>query len=280
MAGPAEGDGLIHGAPDHPVTETRFLMACNAGQAHIVRDMLAQGVSPDCRLHGKKGETGLHLLSRLPEGPAQLQTAQALFGAGASVNLRSGKGKATALHRAAFYGAVALAEVLVQAGADVHARDGSKTAKTPLLIAVERHHVQMAQFLIEQGGDVTYHGSGKANHGLIYAAGPGTVDMLRLLLDAGSPVGMQCMFGDSPLHKAAYHMRFDSIVLLLAAGADPCVQNRQGQSPSDVAKASLSQPGPKPDRWDRILPLLHKAAAWSRRRATLRLKYQVARGAE
>ena len=58
----------------------------------------------------------------------------------------------TPLHSAAWYGHTAIAEMLLEKGADVNARDVN--GKTPLQLAIQQEQESTAELLKQHGGEV------------------------------------------------------------------------------------------------------------------------------
>lgn len=119
---------------DPLLAESRFAgrtllhYAAAAGCLPVVELLLAMGVDANVEDHG--GHSPLYAVANqcgLPVGPA---VVRALVGAGADVNARGGVTRATPLHMAARRGFVAVAEELIEQGADRAARD--KKGDTPL----------------------------------------------------------------------------------------------------------------------------------------------------
>jgi ankyrin repeat protein len=64
------------------------------------------------------------------------------------------------------------------------------------------------------------------------------LDMVRAFLDAGADleyIDNVASYGNSPLHYATQAGELEAVRLLLARGADPTVENEQGESPRDLA---------------------------------------------
>lgn len=153
------------------------------------------------------------------------ERVRALIAEGADVNEAQGDGM-TALHWAAERGNVKVAEMLVQAGADVAAvtRLG---AYTPLHLASQNGHGAVARLLLEAGSDpraVTGTGGVTPLH---FAAEGGVVDVVSALLDHGAdPNVREAEWGQTPLMFAAASNRTGAIEELLRRGADPSVTAR------------------------------------------------------
>lgn len=109
----------------------------------------------------------------------------------------------TALHFAAYYGSPAVARLLIERGADIHATTRNVLANMPLHAA---------------------------------AAGR-NIDICRMLLDAGADVNARQQGGYAPLHAPAQRGDRDLMALLLERGADAGATTDDGQTPADVARA-------------------------------------------
>ncbi|KAG7298471.1 hypothetical protein JYU34_018100, partial [Plutella xylostella] len=117
------------------------------------------------------------------------------------VNCRDVDGRhSTPLHFAAGYNRLALAQLLIQRGADVHAKD--KGGLVPLHNACSYGHVQLSALLLQSGAAVDAH------------------DLWRY----------------TPLHEAAAKGKSDVVKLLLKHGADPTRRNRDGLTALQLAR--------------------------------------------
>lgn len=67
------------------------------------------------------------------------------------------QGKETALHEASGKGHMEVVKLLLERGADVHAKE--KNDETPLHVATGRGHTEIVKLLLERGADV--HAKGK-----------------------------------------------------------------------------------------------------------------------
>jgi ankyrin repeat protein len=75
-----------------------------------------------------------------------------LIEAGADVNAKDDS-RITPLHWAAFYGRVTIAEMLLKAGADINAT-GFRHNNTPLQVAAAHGHAEVAEILISHGANL------------------------------------------------------------------------------------------------------------------------------
>ncbi|XP_060809159.1 poly [ADP-ribose] polymerase tankyrase [Amyelois transitella] len=118
------------------------------------------------------------------------------------VNCRDVDGRhSTPLHFAAGYNRLPLAQLLLQRGADVHAKD--KGGLVPLHNACSYGHYEVTEALVSAG------------------AGVNAADLWRF----------------TPLHEAAAKGKADIVRLLLKHGADPTRRNRDGLTPLQLVRA-------------------------------------------
>ena len=181
----------------------------------------------------------LLLAAIAPDAPVA-DAVRALIKQGADVNAAQGDGM-TALHWAAEKGDVALAKVLVTAGARLTAttRHG---AYTPLHVAARTGRGAAVAALLDAGADVnTVTATGAT--ALHEAAGAGSVAAVEALLAHGAAVdAKESMWEQTPLVFAASYDRPDVIKVLLAHGANANtftkVHSVSGQRTTDQAGAA------------------------------------------
>jgi ankyrin repeat protein len=120
-------------------------------------------------------------------------------------------------------GYLEVVEVLLAAGADVHAKDGE--GRDALMWASTGDYRRIVRMLLSNRA------SPKAidrqgNSALILAR---SADIAHLLLEAGAEVNTQCHSGKTALMYASYG-EIDLVRVLLAAGADPDIRNEDGET--------------------------------------------------
>ena len=219
------------------------------------------------------GLTWLNLVSPLPliSHPSALRTGDVetikpLVLAGIDINYPNSKG-ITPLHVVAQEGHVAVAQILLQNGANLHARYDDLW--TPLHLAAQNGHLEMTTLLINYGGrvlgpkddfsplhfaaqegyldiaqlllthDADVHGPDTTmdGHPFTIAAQEGHTPMVTLLLENGAPINAMTAQGFTPLHSAAFLGRLDSVRALLVNHATPEVKDHEGQTPHQLALA-------------------------------------------
>lgn len=113
---------------------------------------------------------------------------------------------------------LAKVRLLVEKGANVNVR--SKQGRTPLLIAATHDgNSGVVKLLIEKGADVAARSQGQ-NTALIEAADSNDTDSVRILLAKGADVNAKNAFGDTALMSAATEGNVEVMKLLMARGAD------------------------------------------------------------
>jgi ankyrin repeat protein len=135
---------------DEAFGQTALMFATRAGHPHIARFLLEQGADPNASTD--VGETPRWIKPNSARG----------FGFGIGI-IRGGTpadrgrrepipGGMTPLLYAARHDQVEIADMLLEAGADIHKAEANNI--NPLLMAVETNSMATAHFLIEQGSDV------------------------------------------------------------------------------------------------------------------------------
>jgi len=147
-------------------------------------------------LAGAAGDLDLHEAATVDDAGR----VRALLTGGAPVEERTGDGF-TPLQLAAYFGAPGAASVLLDAGADVHARSDNPMRIQPLHAAAAGRHSDVAALLIAAGADVR----AAQSHGY------------------------------TPLHSAVQNGDAALVDALLAAGADRYATTDDGRTPAQVA---------------------------------------------
>jgi uncharacterized protein len=120
--------------------------AIAAGDKTAVEQSLTNGANVNSRARDQATPLIAAALSN------QLPIAELLLSKGADVMARN-SGGFTPLHAAAFSGSLPIAKLLLENGA-VLEDAANKSGVTPMMIAIEENHVELAEFLITKGADV------------------------------------------------------------------------------------------------------------------------------
>lgn len=152
------------------------------------------------------------------------EAVRELLRQGADVHETYGDGM-TSLHWAAQAGLAEIGDMLLYAGANVHAKTRIG-GHTPLMLAARRGSGDLVKRLLDAGADPlasTHTGTTP----LMFAAASGDVSSLEPLLDAGASVyDVERQHGQTALMFAAEAGREDAVRKLLEHGAETCATTR------------------------------------------------------
>lgn len=182
------------------------------------------------------GEMKLHKVFR-----PQPESVKVLIEEGANVDARNKYGQ-TALHMAADYGQIELAELLVKNGANVNVRD--RDGVTPLYYTMKLReptdeHRDVAKLLIESGADIEK--ACKAGSGrLVYlAVSQRWPDVIEMLITKGANVNPKKAGPlGTPLHAASARGFREIAELLIRNGADTGAIGWEGETALHRAKTT------------------------------------------
>jgi len=228
-----------------PDGTTPLMWAASNDDPELVRALIRAGADVKAKNHF--GTSALAEAAIIGSAPI----IDALLKAGADPNFRNPEGE-TPLMAAARSGNVAAAKLLVEAGADVNAKEtfGEQSA---LMWAAAQSQAGMVQFLASKGADVNARGIVRQwerkviteprpkdmNRGgftpLIYAAREGCVECAKHLLAAGADPDLEDPERLTPLNMALLNLHFDFAAFMVKAGADVNKWDFFGRSPLYMA---------------------------------------------
>ncbi|MBM3300636.1 MAG: ankyrin repeat domain-containing protein, partial [Deltaproteobacteria bacterium] len=133
---------------------------------------------------------------------------------------------------AAKIGDVDKTEQLLNAGADVNARDDENN--TPLVISADQGHASVVGLLVSRGADLEAKNQQRVT-ALGAACDKGRTDVVELLLTHGANVHTKTAEGLTPLALACRTGNSDVVKLLLASGADLKSRTILGKTPLLIA---------------------------------------------
>ncbi|XP_033848262.3 ankyrin repeat domain-containing protein 29-like isoform X1 [Acipenser ruthenus] len=241
---------------------TALMVASYCGQCDCVRELIMQGADINLQREAslQTGTTALFFAAQ--QGNNDI--VKLLFEFGASTEFQTKDG-GTALSAACQYGHSKVVETLLKNGANVH--DQLHDGATALFLAAQEGHVTVIRHLMSSGARVNQpREDGTAP--LWIAAQMGHSEVVRVLLLRGADRDADRKDGSTPLFKAAYKGHNDvieellkfspslsllkngstvlhaavmggnvkSVMLLLGAGADPALRNKNNELPADLTK--------------------------------------------
>ena len=175
-------------------------------------------------------KTNISLIEEIAQRPC-LKTLEFLFNQGLSPDFTN-KFKQTLLHFAASQGQVANIEFLLEKGVALNAQDLSN--KTALYLATAQGHLSAVNCLLEKGADPTIFGV-EGDNILHVAAFYGYTPILQALLAYPQVKNLLHAHDDDgkqPIHKAVWmHPKPDVVRLLLENGANPNAKNKYDYTP-------------------------------------------------
>ena len=224
--------GVFLSAGPAPLWAAEAGSVADAAKAHdneAVRALIAEGV--DVRATQYDGATALHWAAHFDE----LEMAELLIGAGADPNAVNDYG-ATPLTVACTNANAAMVATLLAAGADANA--GGLSGETPLMLCARTGNPDAVRALIAHGADVNASESDRGQNALMWAAAQKHPEVVRVLIEANADVNARSHSGFAPLLFAARAGDIESSDALLAAGADLEVSDQLGMTPLIMAAVS------------------------------------------
>ena len=228
-----------------PDGTTPVMWAAANGDAELVRALVKAGANVTAaNTFGTTAITEAAIIGAAP-------VLDVLLKAGADPNTRNPEGE-TPLMAAARAGKLDAARLLLEAGADVNARE-SWGGQSALMWAAAQSQAEMVKFLASKGADLNARGVIRQwerkviteprpkdmNKGgftpLLYAAREGCVDCVRHLLAAGADPDLEDPDRVTPLNMAIMNLHFEAAALLITSGADINKWDLYGRSPLYMA---------------------------------------------
>jgi ankyrin repeat protein len=178
---------------------------------------------------GKSGKIAQSVVEAAKRADAA--TVRQLVLDGADINARD-RNRRTALHWAALYGGKGLVAILIDAGAQVDARD---YYGTPCHLAIGRGHKDVVKLLMDAGADVSqlYDEHWTVLH---LAATSGNPGMVKFVLRQPVDINVPDSIGNTPVHLAAQFGHGKVVEVLMSKGANINAVNTVGNTPLDIAE--------------------------------------------
>lgn len=141
----------------------------------------------------------------------------------------------TVLHWASFTGHKSIVEMVVMNGVNPDKVSIKGYMQTPLILAAQGGHIDIAQYLIQKGAKI----DAKDMFGrtpLSHSLEAGQLSMSKFLLNQDANVDSKDDVSQTPLHIAVVKGNIEIVELLIEKGADVKAKNELGMTPQDLAK--------------------------------------------
>jgi len=158
--------------------------------------------------------------------------AARLLDEGTDINCPNAPNFDRPLHEAVFGGHADMVIFLLSRGADVSADNG--LGATPLHMTWNNRDTRIAEILLESGADLHARMDGDGPTPLHCTAGNGNPALTEYLLNVGADVHAITQSGETPLHLAARKKHRDIALCLLLHGADPSAKDHGGETPGTI----------------------------------------------
>ena len=210
--------------------------AVKHGKHEIVKNLVEKGV--DVNIKDSQNQTPL--LFAVQNGDESL--VKLLLDLGAKIN---GPGYNEAIFAAIELKSSEILKILVKNGAEVNFKDEINES-TPLHIAVSDHKYEMANILVEAGANVNARNEESVtplaqifdedvwklkNSSEITKRLETDMKIAKLLIDNNAEIDAKNIFDETPLHEACRYNYVEIAKLLLQKGANVSSRNDRGESP-------------------------------------------------
>lgn len=190
-----------------------------------------------CKFSSLESEAFKPILHEVLEIARELQIAKPSTYFRPDLILASGESairfRSDAILKATFAGNTLVVKRLIATHTDVNTCDDQQ--RTPLHLACQHHHTEIATLLLESGADVSATDLNESTP-LHQAASAGQATLVTAILARGGDANSKDKDGWTPLHHAA-HVGSQAIAeSLIEHGANCIAHNAQGDIPASVAR--------------------------------------------
>jgi len=169
-----------------------------------------------------------------------IEAASILVENGASLELKENYGRTPLILCARERGGPEMTRLLLEAGAEVNAKD--RASSTPLELAAWRGKAEVVDILLEAGAEIPTKGS-KATYHLIFAAAKGLTNLFNTMVKKGADITIELSSGGSLMHEAAAGGSLEILKQMAGEGLDINKKDQYGWTPLHyAAKNGHSQP--------------------------------------
>ena len=204
--------------------KTALHLPSQKGHVEVAQMLIERGA--DVSAQDRTGDTVLHLALFY----GHVEVAQIECGADVSAQNRTGQ---TALHKALYLGRGSCSDAY---RARRRCFSPDETGMTALYLASRSGHVEVAQMLIERGADVSARDETRNSRTALHEASrTGNVKVAQMLIERGADVSAQDWTGKTALHVASQAAFTGVAHMLIRRGADVSAQDKDGQTPLHLA---------------------------------------------
>jgi ankyrin repeat protein len=212
----------------------RLVLASTFGDLETVKSLISEGADLNAASHNDMGMRIVRspdVVHPSPEQIAELEKLMSLIPEeilNQPVVNTPASTLSTALMAASRFGFFEIAEVLLNAGAQIEKEDFR--GATALFIAAENRHANIVNLLLTFGANPK-HKSTDARTFLHAAVSGGDANLVQVAMQYPFEINAQSDYGDTPLLIASWKRRLDLVEMLLKVGADVNVTDQQGMTP-------------------------------------------------
>lgn len=216
--------------------------AKNNGHEHVVDVLVKAGAHIDTRTLSKAEITSMELMQYAANGFYDMVREKLMAGAQAKF---ADYDKRTPLHLSCAEGHLDVTQLLLINGGDAMVKD--RFGATPIDEAMQNHHEELLEVLVQYGGCVPVHLLNKEDavyrYGmdLVTHASRGRVEKVRYLIEQGANVQFADYDRRTALHLACAEGHSGAVLALIKAGADATYEDRWGVSSFDEAQRNAHE---------------------------------------
>lgn len=204
---------------------TPLMHASRWGHVEVVRALLAAGASLKARDKHVPGEPAGKTALHYAAGKRHIAVAKLLVEAGADVNAVGTAGTGTALMEALEGDPEGEpSDPPASSLQEMLEADGKKKA----IAAQDKSIIEFVRFMLSVGADPNRLARDRRGAMLHFAAWDGLIEIVQVLLDAGADVNLQDATGSTALNQAVFAGKKEVAMLLLERGADVNLKEDSG----------------------------------------------------
>ena len=201
---------------------TCLTLAASFGHTETVR-YLVTVPEVDVNHSGDDSLTALHIAAQ----ENHPEVAEVLIDAGADIEVKHNNGRSP-LFQASEFGNLRVLKVLVKAGAEVCVADNE--GDTCLTLAAYFGHTETVRYLVGLPEVDVNHSEEDNFTALHFAAQENHPEVVKVLIDAGADIEVKGVNEESPVLLASQEGALDVVKVLVKAGAEVCVTDNDGDT--------------------------------------------------